>query len=360
MAHFELNAPPHLSGWREEVARLLHSLQGLPDLVGFSSSGSSGRPPKMILFRREALEHSARSAVEHLDAWEGDWCCPLPVYHVGGAMIFHRAQITGARVCVLKGKWDAARYAELIEENGCAWSSLVPTQVVDLVHAKIPAPTCLRGIVVGGGRLEKCFGEQARRLGWPVVQSYGMTEAASQVATTLPTEPFENDWLPILPHRKVTIDECGLLSLDDAALFCGIVTTNDEGKFSYVARDISVPWKSRDIVELQGDRLHFIRRSDRLVKLMGELVDLDAIESALSLLAPDCALVTLPHPRRGVEIIACGEDEVALQHALDQWNAEAPGFQRIECSVCLHIPRNTMGKTDRSQLHASVRNMLLA
>ncbi len=359
MAHFNLNAPPHLSSWKDETARLLHTLRGLPDLIGFSSSGSSGRPPKMILFRREALEYSARSAVEHLGAWEGDWCCPLPVYHVGGAMIFYRAQITGVRVHVLNGKWDPAQYARLTEESGSAWSSLVPTQVVDLVRAGIPAPARLRGIVVGGGRLEREIGERARHLGWPVVQSYGMTEAASQVATALPTEPFENDWLPILPHRKVTTDEHGLLSLDDTALFCGIVTANGNGKLTYTERDISIPWKSRDVAELRGNRLHFLRRSDRLVKIMGELVDLDGIESALSALAPGCALVTVPHPRRGVEIIACGDDDVALRHALNRWNADAPGFQRIERSVCLRIPRNNMGKTDRSQLLALTRDLLL-
>lgn len=357
MAHFDLNAPPHLSGWKDETARFLHTLRDLPDLIGFSGSGSSGRPPKMLLFRREALECSARSAVEHLGAWEGDWCCPLPVYHVGGAMIFYRAQITGVRVHVFNGKWDAARYARLTKETSCAWSSLVPTQVVDIVRAGITAPACLRGIVVGGGRLERKVGEQARRLGWPVVQSYGMTEAASQVATALPTEPFENDWLPLLPNRKAATDENGLLSLASDALFCGVVTSDDAGKQTYTARDISLPWKSRDIVELRGNLLHFIRRSDRLVKIMGELVDLDGIEADLSSIAPGCALITLPHPRRGNEIIACGEDDAALRCAIDHWNTDAPGFQRIARRLCIKIPRNTMGKTNRAHLLALVRNL---
>ncbi len=351
MALIEAHAAPHLGAWKREVESFLRSLPGLPDLVGFATSGSSGQPPKMILFTPESLVVAARGAVEHLGAQQGDWCCPLPDYHVGGDMIYRRARLTGARVHTLEGRWEPSKFAKLAGERGCAWSSLVPAQVVDLVREGIEAPACLRGIVVGGGRLDRETGTAARRLGWPVAQSYGMTEAGSQVATARPDEPFENDWLPILPHWQASADSDGLLSLEGDALFEGVARTNADGRLAYEPRDPSRPWKSRDLVELKDGKLRFVRRRDRVVKILGELVDLDAVEAALSREAPGCAVVEIPDARRGYELAVCGEHPL-LREVVEGWNREVPGFMRVARVAAVPLCRNAMGKLDRAALRA--------
>lgn len=75
-------APPHLRDWAEEAAAFL-SRRGMDGVTAFATSGSSGSPPKAILFTRRALDVCARGALDHLRAEYGDWCCPLPVWHVG-------------------------------------------------------------------------------------------------------------------------------------------------------------------------------------------------------------------------------------------------------------------------------------
>ncbi len=75
------------------------------------------------------------------------------------------------------------RFAEEMNEGAVTLTSLVPTQVHDLVQCALACPPSLRAVVVGGAELDPVLGERARELGWPVLQSYGMTEAASQVAT---------------------------------------------------------------------------------------------------------------------------------------------------------------------------------
>lgn len=90
-------APPHLRDWAEEAAAFL-SRRGMDGVTAFATSGSSGSPPKAILFTRRALDVCARGALEHLHAECGDWCCPLPVWHVGGAMIYLRAALAGTAV----------------------------------------------------------------------------------------------------------------------------------------------------------------------------------------------------------------------------------------------------------------------
>ncbi|WP_423231832.1 hypothetical protein PVA48_12595 [Akkermansia sp. JRP_AM1] len=121
-------------------------------VTAFATSGSSGSPPKAILFTRRALDVCARGALEHLHAECGDWCCPLPVWHVGGAMIYLRAALAGTAVHALHGRWNPQAYADLMKSSGACWSSLVPTQVVDLVNLRLRAPSTAGCIIVGGGR----------------------------------------------------------------------------------------------------------------------------------------------------------------------------------------------------------------
>ena len=86
----------------------------------------------------------------------------------------------------MDGRWNPQAYADLMKSSGACWSSLVPTQVVDLVNLRLRAPSTAGCIIVGGGALDMETGRKARALGWPVVQSYGMTESGSQLATALP------------------------------------------------------------------------------------------------------------------------------------------------------------------------------
>ena len=60
-------APPHLSEWARRAAAFLER-QGMEDLIAFATSGSSGSPPKAVLFTRQALDICARGALEHLHA----------------------------------------------------------------------------------------------------------------------------------------------------------------------------------------------------------------------------------------------------------------------------------------------------
>ncbi len=94
-----------------------------------------------------------------------------------------RAFAAGCGFSEFGRRWDAPAFAAWLAENQVTHTSLVPTQVHDLVAAGVQAPVSLRAIVVGGGHLDAATGRAARALGWPVLASYGMTEAASQIAT---------------------------------------------------------------------------------------------------------------------------------------------------------------------------------
>ena len=87
---------------------------------------------------------------------------------------------------------------------------------------------------MGGGGLAKDIGLAASELGWPVLQSYGMTEAASQIAT----EPlshllsgFDPDTLEVLPLWQLRTNEHDQLILRGEALAKRYLCQNDDGSW---------------------------------------------------------------------------------------------------------------------------------
>lgn len=338
--------------WGERLREFLVSL-GEPwcRSIAFATSGSSGGPPKGVLFFKEALEVSARSVNNWIGASSGgDWCCPLPVWHMGGFMIHVRSCLAGVRVHTFSSRWEPWAFSHFLAECGASWSSLVPTQVVDLVKAGCRAPETIRCIIVGGGALSPLIGEQARLLGWPVVQSYGMTEAASQIATAHVHESYTGTDIPVLPHWKVSLSEAGTLKIKGPARFSAYARMDGKGDFfleSFPAEDW---WESRDIVSCEQGRITFLRRADRVVKILGELVDLDALECRFAGQVPGAVLCPVPDDRRGLRLYACFTDESVLTKAVVAWNAVEPGLYRLEACLVPEIPRNPMGKLDRKTL----------
>ncbi|MEZ5303185.1 MAG: AMP-binding protein [Verrucomicrobiales bacterium] len=253
---------------------------GVRGSVLFQTSGTTGAP-RMACLPRSALLASARAVSAHLGLGAADrWLCALPTFHVGGFSIYARAFAGGGEVVAFSGKWDAARFAAELERGAITATSLVPTQVHDLVRARLPCPTPLRVALVGGGALPEATAGDARALGWPLLRTYGMTEACSQIATESPGSPTA-PWLPILPIWEARADAEGVLSLRGAALFAGYL---ERGGAFHRAPD----WfRTSDCVALEGGKIRFLGRADRSVKILGELVNLDTEAAAAGRLLPE-------------------------------------------------------------------------
>lgn len=348
-----IHAAPQLQGWKKQLERFLQGIPEFLNLTGFASSGSSGRPPKCFFFTENALNHSAQACIQHLHATTGDWVCPLPLWHLGGAMIPRRAALMQSQAYIYPLPWNPILFSQFIEQHQAAWSSLVPTQVVDIVNSAIPAPSCLQAIVVGGAALDLATGIQAKKLGWPIVQSFGMTEAASQIATGNPHEPFRIDKLPVLPHWELKTDEKGSLSIRGKARFSSWVETDPQGHFHIHHIPAQDWWKTQDLVTLDNNTLSPIRRNDRNIKILGELIDLDSIEQAVQLHAQDICIMSIPHPRRGAELVACGIHPMK-ETAIKQWNKQSSSLCQITQSYPIAIPRNPMGKILRQELAEAI------
>ncbi|MDP9187734.1 MAG: o-succinylbenzoate--CoA ligase, partial [Actinomycetota bacterium] len=114
------------------------------------------------------------------------WLCCVPLFHVSGISILLRSAIYGTTAIVHDG-FDVDRVAESLERDEVTIVSLVTTMLTRLIDAgaAIERP---RAILVGGGPVPDEMLEEALGLGATVVQTYGLTEASSQVTTLAPED----------------------------------------------------------------------------------------------------------------------------------------------------------------------------
>ena len=354
------------------------STEALAGHVLVATSGTRS-VPRWIAVSRRAILASARAVNEHLAATEGDrWLLALPPFHVGGLGVFARAHLAGSRVSVFEGKWRgrAREFARQCDVDEITLTALTPTQVFDLVQEAIPAPPCLRAIVVGGGGLANEVGREARELGWPVLQSYGMTEACSQIATEpleALRESYSGDWLPVLPHWELRTEEDGRLAIRGGALFTGMVEKDSIGNWEFAPAPLDGDgfFSTSDRAELreteEGRSIRFLGRCDDLVKILGELISLNELREKFSRIVRSekrsATLLALSDSRSDHRLLAVLEGEAisreTRERILSEYHADVAPFERIaEWVVVPELPRTAIGKIAYGRLRQQITSVL--
>jgi O-succinylbenzoic acid--CoA ligase len=117
------------------------------------------------------------------------WLCCLPLFHISGLSIVMRSVIYGT-TAVVHDRFDTERIAASLEGDGVTLISVVATQLRRLLEADVDLLP-LRAILVGGGPIPEDVLDEALGRAATVVQTYGLTEAASQVTTLSPSEAVE-------------------------------------------------------------------------------------------------------------------------------------------------------------------------
>ena len=160
---------------------------GAPIQAIIFTSGTTGQPKGAMLSLRNHF-YSATASAERLGCRAGDaWLATLPLFHVGGQAILFRSLLYGAAV-ILQPGFDPLAVLEAIETGPAQIVSLVPTMLQRLLE--LPggerALAGLRLILLGGAAAPQPLLKRCVQAGLPVSLTYGMTEAASQIATAAP------------------------------------------------------------------------------------------------------------------------------------------------------------------------------
>ena len=171
------------------------------------TSGTTAAPRPIALTRAnwEASAHASRAALGLGE--EERWLACLPLSHVGGLSILTRCAIFGW-TAIVHDRFEAERVAAGLAAGEATVVSLVPTMLARLLDAGLESPPALRCALVGGGPAAPDLLQRARAAGIPLAQTYGLTEACSQVTTQAPGDADATAGRP-LPGTEVRIADDG-------------------------------------------------------------------------------------------------------------------------------------------------------
>jgi O-succinylbenzoic acid--CoA ligase len=147
------------------------------------TSGTSGQARGVTLtFANHfwsALASAARIGMHPSDRW----LSPLPFYHVGGLATIFRCTLASA--AVILSDTDVNTLVKYLQGEATL-VSLVPTLLRRLLDQGSWQAPNLRLILLGGAAADPELLAEAQARQLPVAPTYGLTEAASQVATLTP------------------------------------------------------------------------------------------------------------------------------------------------------------------------------
>ncbi len=166
------------------------------------TSGTTGRPKGVVLSYGNHWWSAMASALNLGHLPSDRWLVVLPWFHVGGLAILWRSVIGGVPALIHE-RFDPAAANAAITEQGVTLVSVVATMLARMFDAAAaPYPATLRAALLGGGPAPQPLLERAAGLGLPVIQTYGMTETASQAVTLAPADALRklgSAGQPLLP-----------------------------------------------------------------------------------------------------------------------------------------------------------------
>ena len=160
------------------------------------TSGSTGRPKRVPLTHRNLATSAGNVARCYTLGPDDVSMCVMPLFHVHGLVASTLAALATAGTVVLPDRFNPLSFWRMARDHGMTWYSAVPT-LHQLLLARAADPTSRRP--AGAERLRfirSCSASLPPRLmraleeafGAPVVEAYGMTEAAHQM-TSNPLPP---------------------------------------------------------------------------------------------------------------------------------------------------------------------------
>lgn len=307
------------------------------------TSGTTGAA-KLVELTHANFTASAQANAERIGGEPTQrWLGTLPLFHVGGLAMLYRCALYGASIA-LEASFDAERACAAMDE-GVTHVSLVPTMLERVLEVRGARPfTGVKAALIGGGPMTSSTLQRARTAGLPVLQTYGLTEACSQVTTEVPDEADGLTAGRAIPGVEVRItqpDETGVGEI--------------EVRGPTVAKSLG-PWlKTKDLGLLDSrGRLTVRSRRMDLILTGGENVYPAEVEAVLR-----------EHPSiQDVAVIARGDAEwgqvpvaVVVAAAFDATAVTAWARERLAAYklprawiVVDALPRNATGKIDRASL----------
>jgi O-succinylbenzoic acid--CoA ligase len=276
---FKILTHPTLAEARDRLRDELADLDFTSHFAIFSS-GTSSRELKGYILSEKAMTANANAVNEWFSLTAQDvWGLSLPVYHVGGLSVLMRARLLGNQIVDLR-KWQPEQWLKTMTDEKVTITTIVPTQLYDLVKKNFSCPPTLRHLIVGGDFLPQSLEQKAIELNWPVIRTYGMTEVCSQLASG----KSPGDKLSVLPIHEVRTTSEGILQVKSASLFTATFTLGNKLKLTFADDlcDAEGFYTTQDKVHLSEGNLIPKGRLNEEIKIAGHLTNILNLKDTLA------------------------------------------------------------------------------
>jgi oxalate---CoA ligase len=343
-------------GGPDDPALLLHT------------SGTTSRPKQVPLLQRN-LTAQAASIAMHYGLGEGDVSfCAMPLFHVHGLVASTLAQIRAGGTVVIPRRLVPGRFWTQAREHGMTWYSASPTPHQKLLARVEEPPSTLRFVRSCSSALSpELMGEIEGRLGVPMVEAYGMTEATHQM-TSNPLPPGERraGSVGVSAGAEVrVVDETGRdvpagapgeVAIRGPGLTPGYLG-NDEAN----AESFFDGWfRTGDIGVVQDEYLHLKGRRKEMINRGGENISPYEVEAVL-LTHPhvtDAVAFSVPDAKYGERVAAAVvlSGDVSAEDLRRHARASLAAFKVPDAIYPVpEIPHTPTGKVQRSRMASHLR-----
>jgi oxalate---CoA ligase len=331
------------------------------------TSGTTARP-KIVPLSQRNITASAAHIGAALELSEADACLNImPLFHIHGLIAAVLSSIAaGGAVCCTPG-FDALKFFRLLDEERPSWYTAVPTMHQTILsraerNAEIIARAKLRLIRSSSASLPGPVMEAMEAtFGCPLVESYGMTEAAHQMASNplRGTRKPGAVGLPAGPEVRIMTDEGIFLpqgEIGEVVIRGPNVTAGYEANPEANAKAFHQGWfRTGDQGMLDADGyLQLTGRLKELINRGGEKVSPLEVDGVLSAHAAVAQALTfaIPHAKLGEEVgaaIVLREGAELTERELRDFAAKYLADFKVPRKVVFlaEIPKGATGKLMR-------------
>lgn len=321
------------------------------------TSGTTGTPKGV---KQTFGNHWASAIGSSLNLGVSDtdkWLLAVPLYHISGYSMLMKGLIYGNEINLVS-KFDAISTIHLIQQREITHISLVPTMLNSLLIEEDFLNDCksLKCILLGGAPVSQKVLELCHQYHLPIIQSFGMTETASQVVALNHQESLRKIGSSGKPLFPVSLK---IAETDQANVVGEILIKGNNVSPGYLNATFDCTeagyFKTGDLGYLDDEGfLYVVGRQKELIISGGENIYPLEIENKLLQHSSikDVAVTGEADDYWGEKVVAYIECEKPLdQHELANVLCELSRYKQPKSYYLVNnIPRNSLGKLQKNQL----------
>lgn len=343
----------------DDIALILHT------------SGTTSRP-KIVPLLQSNVAASAENIRASLALTAEDCCLNvMPLFHIHGLLAAVSASLAaGASISCAPG-FDALKFYGWLEEVDPTWYTAVPT-----MHQAILARAPRNAQIIENARLRflrssssslpgPVMVQLAETFGAPVVEAYGMTEAAHQMCCN-PIEPGRQKpgavGLPAGPEVRIAheienrlVDGVGEVSISGPNVTPGYEANPEANETNFFQAEGKRWFRTGDQGMFDEDGyLSLTGRLKEIINRGGEKISPLEVDGVLSdhPSIGQCVTFAVPHAKLGEDIAAAvvlKEGQVATEREIRDFVSERLAAFKVPRKVLIldEIPKGVTGKLQR-------------